>query len=465
MFSPRRQSKRFRSRTGRASHRPARPLVEGLEVRRLLSASLGHHGLLNVTGTGHSDAISVTHDAANAAMIDVSVNGKVSSFPATQVHAVKINAGAGNDDVTVDPSIDDNCTINGGPGDDILVGGSGNDDLIGGPGNDTLDGGAGDDSLDGGTGHDTLDAGTGKDHVKLSRGAGAPTGQLPSAVSSGLSSLASGATIGAVQGFREDGQTYYATVVKISGKPTRIAVDASGNPVTAAPDDNHGGHDNGQASGQPNGHGGRNGASRVFGTLVSADPAAGTITVSVASEQGTAQQKTFTVSSGAAITLGDAAATLASLPAGVWVSVQTSPTDPTNATAVRAAGRQAEGVVTAVDAANNTITVTGEAGAPRTFAVAANATVEVSDAAGALSAVTVGSRVELKLSATDGTTVVSLEVSGAADSGGTEHQGVNDHGGATPGGSTAGVAVTGGTNASGTTTRIDLQGGDDHGGH
>ena len=52
-----------------------------------------------------------------------------------------------------------------GNGDDLLDGGDGNDILLAGNGNDTLDGGDGNDYLDGGNGSDTLDGGDGNDYL------------------------------------------------------------------------------------------------------------------------------------------------------------------------------------------------------------------------------------------------------------------------------------------------------------
>ena len=47
-------------------------------------------------------------------------------------------------------------TVDGGPGDDVLIGSAGDDVLIGGQGDDVLEGGPGFDTLDGGTGSNVL---------------------------------------------------------------------------------------------------------------------------------------------------------------------------------------------------------------------------------------------------------------------------------------------------------------------
>ncbi|MGA8747136.1 MAG: hypothetical protein WB507_14895 [Solirubrobacterales bacterium] len=85
--------------------------------------------------------------------------------PAPQVSGFEVNAGEGNDTVTVAREVPVGVTLRGGPGNDRLVGGSGNDKLIGGPGNDTLIGGPGNDTLIGGPGNDTLIGGPGNDRL------------------------------------------------------------------------------------------------------------------------------------------------------------------------------------------------------------------------------------------------------------------------------------------------------------
>ena len=57
-------------------------------------------------------------------------------------------------------------TLDGGPGNDLLVGGTNRDTLKGASGKDTLDGGSGKDKLNGGGGQDRCDGGPGKDREK-----------------------------------------------------------------------------------------------------------------------------------------------------------------------------------------------------------------------------------------------------------------------------------------------------------
>lgn len=86
--------------------------------------------------------------------------------PAPDVSGFEVNAGEGDDAVTVAREVPIGVTLRGGPGNDRLIGGAGNDKLIGGPGNDTLIGGAGNDLLIGGPGNDTLIGGPGNDVLR-----------------------------------------------------------------------------------------------------------------------------------------------------------------------------------------------------------------------------------------------------------------------------------------------------------
>lgn len=72
------------------------------------------------------------------------------------------DGGSGNDTITGDGEAD---SLDGGPGNDVLNGGGGEDRIVGDVGNDRLLGGAGDDFLTGNAGVDTFDGGSGDDEV------------------------------------------------------------------------------------------------------------------------------------------------------------------------------------------------------------------------------------------------------------------------------------------------------------
>ncbi len=82
---------------------------------------------------------------------------------ASAVSGISYNGGPGDDLVVVGPKVPIPVTLDGGPGNDVMVGGAGNDTLIGGPGDDKLVGRGGNDLLNGGSGEDTLIGGPGTD--------------------------------------------------------------------------------------------------------------------------------------------------------------------------------------------------------------------------------------------------------------------------------------------------------------
>jgi hypothetical protein len=82
---------------------------------------------------------------------------------ATSIGGFEVNAGAGDDSVTVAREVPIPVTLRGGPGADRLVGGGAGDKLTGGPDSDVLIGRAGDDSLFGGPGDDRLVGCSGND--------------------------------------------------------------------------------------------------------------------------------------------------------------------------------------------------------------------------------------------------------------------------------------------------------------
>jgi hypothetical protein len=84
---------------------------------------------------------------------------------AALIGGFEVNAGAGDDSITVVREVAIPVTLRGGPGEDRLIGGGGHDKLVGAAGNDYLVGRAGDDSLFGGPGADRIFGGSGDDHL------------------------------------------------------------------------------------------------------------------------------------------------------------------------------------------------------------------------------------------------------------------------------------------------------------
>lgn len=86
--------------------------------------------------------------------------------PAPSIAGFEVNAGGGDDRVTVARQVTVPVTMRGGAGSDLLTGGAGDDKLVGGVGRDRLDGGPGADLLLGGEGNDLLLGGSGHDMLR-----------------------------------------------------------------------------------------------------------------------------------------------------------------------------------------------------------------------------------------------------------------------------------------------------------
>jgi hypothetical protein len=82
------------------------------------------------------------------------------------VAGFEVNAGEGDDTVSVASAVEVPVTMRGGPGHDTLIGGGGPDKLIGGEGDDKIAGRGGSDVLYGGPGNDELFGGTGNDVLR-----------------------------------------------------------------------------------------------------------------------------------------------------------------------------------------------------------------------------------------------------------------------------------------------------------
>ncbi len=123
--------------------------------------ALLYQGLLDVQGTDARDRISLTRSGAD---IDFTVNAKVTHFKQGDITTVKIDGGAGDDDITIGANITA-AYVFGGGGNDTLRGGDGNDTLTGSAGRDLIFGGAGSDRLNGNGGNDTLSGDSGNDRV------------------------------------------------------------------------------------------------------------------------------------------------------------------------------------------------------------------------------------------------------------------------------------------------------------
>src|SRR5690242_9142913 len=102
------------SATGAAS------MIEALERRQLFTTAVVTNGVLVVTGTAAADTLSVVR---NGATYHVADSGNFSAdFPITQVNAISIDGGDGNDDIVVDATVAIRTSILGGAGNDTING-------------------------------------------------------------------------------------------------------------------------------------------------------------------------------------------------------------------------------------------------------------------------------------------------------------------------------------------------------
>jgi Ca2+-binding RTX toxin-like protein len=139
-----------------------RPAFEQLG-ERAVPAILLSGGVLSVLGTGSGETIRVSTPAAGQIHVSISSTGESQTFAASQVGALNIRAGAGNDAVQITAGINVGSFVLGGRGHDVINGGSGNDTISGGRGSDTMRGRGGNDNCGGGSGHDRIYGGHGSD--------------------------------------------------------------------------------------------------------------------------------------------------------------------------------------------------------------------------------------------------------------------------------------------------------------
>ena len=135
---------------------------------------------------------------------------------------VTFNGTAGQDNMSGNPLVSVNETLNGLAGDDTLNGNGGVDTLNGGDGNDTMNGGAGNDILNGGNGNDTMLGGTGVDTLTGGAGVDTMTGNVGNDVFVFLSATDSG--VGAARDIITDFLSA-ADSINLSG------IDANSNTV------------------------------------------------------------------------------------------------------------------------------------------------------------------------------------------------------------------------------------------
>jgi Ca2+-binding RTX toxin-like protein len=161
-------------------------IIDLLEPRALLTATLSPAGLLTITGTPAADKISMTRTQptkTKPAYLVVSEKivtpkpggaGQLTTIDTTNfllagVKTILVNAGDGNDSVSVAGGTKYKlalpATLNGGNGNDSLTGGQAGDLIHGNAGDDLIAGGDANDALYGDEGKDRLTGGQGADHL------------------------------------------------------------------------------------------------------------------------------------------------------------------------------------------------------------------------------------------------------------------------------------------------------------
>src|SRR2546429_9279595 len=124
---------------GSISSAAAQPVCQQLESRTLLTATVWTiNG--DRDGTATDDTIVIQLDPNNAKQLQAVVNDEVVNTRLIKnVKGIQINAGGGDDDITVDlgPDLDNiDSTILGGRGADTITGGPGDANICGGAGPD-----------------------------------------------------------------------------------------------------------------------------------------------------------------------------------------------------------------------------------------------------------------------------------------------------------------------------------------
>jgi Ca2+-binding RTX toxin-like protein len=154
-----------------------RPVIDALEHRLLLTSCPPlASGVMTVNADSVADTLVIRTVSGTIEALDGGSQGSGCAFTQSSVSLVIVNAGGGNDSVTIQSSVGSiPFELNGGDGDDTLFGhtqadtlageggndridaGDGGASMVGGAGNDTLIGGASGDTFDGGDGNDTAD--------------------------------------------------------------------------------------------------------------------------------------------------------------------------------------------------------------------------------------------------------------------------------------------------------------------
>lgn len=157
-------------------------LVDQLESRTLLSASLVGHGTLWVAGVADAANTITVSMSVDGALVVANVNGTETTFDKTLVKRIVIEGGSKVDTITIDTtngslsaktgiySHADNDVITLNNNSAFVSAGAGNDVITAGDGKNVIVGGAGNDRITTGNGRNIVLAGAGDDEVTTGDG-------------------------------------------------------------------------------------------------------------------------------------------------------------------------------------------------------------------------------------------------------------------------------------------------------
>jgi Ca2+-binding RTX toxin-like protein len=200
--------------------------LEQLENRRLysVSATLAASGVLTIAGTGGNDNIYINRSASGITVYDQSGSNLKWDFTPGLVKKMKVDLGAGNDQLFIGMQDAIPSTIKGGDGDDNITAGKGNDQIDAGAGDDTINGAGGNDYIDAGAGDDGVGGAEGNDTLVGGDGNDLITGGLDNDLIDG------GLGADRIRGSEGSDTVTYAT------RTSDVAVDLSDDPTETADD-------------------------------------------------------------------------------------------------------------------------------------------------------------------------------------------------------------------------------------
>lgn len=153
-------------RDRKAQRRQLQPSVDGLEERKVLTAtgagSVVQAGILVIvtpsTTPGVNNNVTVSYQQVSGVMkVDVNLNGTDNYFTMGRVAQVLFEGSGTSNNDTFTNKTGITSIVYGGNGNDVFYGGSGIDDFYGGSGTNTFYAGTGYDMLEGGSGSNTFD--------------------------------------------------------------------------------------------------------------------------------------------------------------------------------------------------------------------------------------------------------------------------------------------------------------------